>query len=102
MIELYEMKGCGYCVKSKELFSDEIIQGTIVVLPSSEAPTGTKAFPFFINKENGLTFLGYPGNKEKLYNKLNVALQPKENFVYTVTQTAPDNSHLHKAWIGIV
>jgi hypothetical protein len=103
MIELYEMKGCSYCVKSKELFSDEIAQGTVVVLPSSQAPNGTKAFPFFVNRENGLTYLGYPGNKETLYNKLNAALQPQqENFVYTQTAYAPDNSHLHRAWIGIV
>jgi hypothetical protein len=96
------MSGCHYCKKAKELFSDEIENGTIKVVDASEAPTGTNGFPFFLNTSNGLTYMGYPGDKNTLYNKLNAALQPKENFVYTVTQTAPNNSHLHKAWIGIV
>jgi hypothetical protein len=97
-IILYEMPGCIYCKKSKELFSDEIENGSIVLLPSSEAPTGTKAFPFFLNKDNGLSYLGFPSSKTNLYNKLNAALQPKENFNYY----EPNLKNIKNSWIGIV
>ncbi len=71
-IIFYEMPGCYYCVKSKDLFKDEITKGMIVVKPSSQAPPGVSGFPFFVNPQNGITHTGFPGDKSTLYNKLQV------------------------------
>jgi hypothetical protein len=76
---------------AKELFSDEIKSGRIIMESSSKAPRDINGFPYFLNIKNGLSHTGYPKDKKTLYDKLKVTL--KENFTYN------NNNNI---WIGIV
>ncbi len=71
-IVLFEMDGCHFCVKAKNLFKDEIASGFITIKPASQAPKGVSGFPFFMNLANGMTHTGFPGDKLTLYTKLQV------------------------------
>lgn len=88
-IIFYEMSGCHYCQMAKELLNDEIQKGIVLILPASSSPPGTRGFPFFVNKDNGLSYTGYPNDKQTLFEKLNYSFQ--ENFTYDV----------QNIWIGI-
>ena len=70
-ITFYNMTGCHFCKKAKEMFAAEIASGEIIEKPSSEAPPGTRGFPTFT--ANGKTHSGLPQSKQELYSKLNVS-----------------------------
>ena len=63
------MDGCGYCVKAKQQFAQEIASGFMVVKPSSQAPQGVSGFPHFTYGDK--TASGFM-SKEDLYEKLGV------------------------------
>lgn len=67
-IIFYNMSGCGYCVKAKKMFSEELKNGSMVLKPASEAPKGVRGFPTFVY--NGKTQSGLPSSKDILYKKL--------------------------------
>jgi hypothetical protein len=62
---------CGFCKKSKEELRNEIDSGLVVVKSSSEAPSGVRGFPYFVNTKNGKTHTGY-ASKDNLFNSLGV------------------------------
>jgi hypothetical protein len=65
------MDGCGYCKKAKDMFSEEINNGFIIMKNHTEAPPNVNGFPFFINTKNGSTSAGLPKNIEDLKKQLN-------------------------------
>ena len=70
-ITFYNMLGCGFCKKAKDMFADEIASGEIIEKPSSEAPPGVNGFPTF--SANGKLHSGLPQSKQELYSKLGVS-----------------------------
>lgn len=68
----YSMKGCGFCVKTEQMFASEIANGEIIKKNSSEARGKFKGFPSFENSLNGKTHSGLPSSKKALYQKLGV------------------------------
>lgn len=76
-IILYFMNGCGYCVKAKDMFKEELKSGFMIMKHSSEAPSNIKGFPTFEYK--GKTVSGLPSSKKELYEKLGVD-DIKENY----------------------
>ena len=73
-IILYSMEGCGYCVKAKKMFHDEILSMKMVVEPSSNAPSEVNGFPTF--SYNGTLHSGLPQTKQQLYDKLGNSKTP--------------------------
>ena len=70
-IIFFNMNGCGYCKKAKDMFSEEINNGFIIMKNHTEAPPNVNGFPFFINTKNGSTSAGLPKNIEELKKQLN-------------------------------
>ena len=52
-IAFFNMDGCGFCVKMKELLKNEIASGEVVLKSSSEAGPEVKGFPHFVSLVNG-------------------------------------------------
>ena len=69
MIHFYFMNGCPHCAAAQKALSSEIASGQVILKSTSEVPKGLdiKGFPHFINISNGLSHVGWPGSKEKLF-----------------------------------
>ena len=72
-VTFYNMNGCGYCMKAKQMFAAEIESGEIIEKSSREAPPGTRGFPTFT--ANGKSHSGLPASKAELYSKLGVSME---------------------------
>lgn len=80
-ITFYKMNGCGFCTKAEDLLKDEIESGVIVVKDKSQAPSGVRGFPHFVNEINGKTHTGYPQTADNLYKVLEFTkVDVAENF----------------------
>lgn len=77
-IIFYNMEGCGYCMKAKQLLKKEIDNKEIIVRPSSEAPADTEGFPTFV-AANGKMYSGLPSSKEELYSNLGFKEKYQDN-----------------------
>ena len=67
-ITLYTMNGCGFCVKAKKMFDNEIRSGEIKVLDAKYAQGKFRGFPTFTYKNRHHS--GLPRSKHELYDKL--------------------------------
>ena len=67
-ITFYYMEGCGYCRKAKELLSDPIAKGEVIVVSSTKAPPGVRGFPHFTHGDKQHS--GLPQSTSALYKKL--------------------------------
>ena len=67
-IIFFNMETCGFCARGKQLLSEEIKSGQIIVRPHTEAPQGIMGFPTFKYGDNIET--GLPKSFEELASKL--------------------------------
>jgi hypothetical protein len=62
---------------------NEIKSGEIILKDAEEVHLhhkNVRGFPFFFNSDNGAVSLGWPGNKQKLYQILNVSQMSSATF----------------------
>jgi glutaredoxin len=79
VITFFNMDGCAFCARAKELLSDEIEAGKVIVKAHTEAPPGTSGFPTFTYKDK--TEVGLMKSFEELASKLQYGehfIQPTE------------------------
>ena len=69
------MEGCGHCESAKIALDSEINSGIIRKIPHTNAPADLRAFPHFVNNDNGKAVTGWPRNKEELYKQLDYVVQ---------------------------
>ena len=67
---------CGHCITAENDLKNEIKSGEIILKDAEEVHLhhkNVRGFPFFFNSDNGAVSLGWPGNKQKLYQILKVS-----------------------------
>ena len=67
---------CGHCITAEIDLKNEIKSGEIILKDAEEVHLhhkNVRGFPFFFNSDNGAVSLGWPGNKQKLYQILKVS-----------------------------
>jgi hypothetical protein len=69
-IQFYSNQRCGFCHKSKDLFSKEGVLEHINVLDNTPLPNGVEGYPHFVSKKTGKGHTGAPSSIESLINRL--------------------------------
>ena len=91
-IVFFEMQGCGHCVNSKQVLSDAIAQGLVVVKPAAEAGSWAKGFPAFHSKLSDKTHLGAVSSYEELCKLLEHNTEHNTEHNVENFQFSPQNS----------
>jgi hypothetical protein len=74
---------CAHCITAENDLKNEIKSGEIILKDAEEVHLhhkNVRGFPFFFNSDNGAVSLGWPGNKQKLYQILNVSQMSSATF----------------------
>jgi hypothetical protein len=74
---------CAHCITAENDLKNEIKSGEIILKDAEEVHLhhkNVRGFPFFFNSDNGAVSLGWPGNKQKLYQILNVSQMSAATF----------------------
>ena len=71
-IIFFNMEGCGFCKKAKDMLNSHIQNGDIVLKPHTEADSDCSGFPCFKNPNTGKKHLGLPSSYEELLTKLDI------------------------------
>ena len=69
-IEFYSNDRCGFCHRSKDLFSQEGVIDYMTIKENVPLPEGVEGFPHFISKKTGKGHTGAPSSVESLINRL--------------------------------
>lgn len=69
-IEFYSSTGCGFCSKSKELFTKHNIMNKVNLIENQPLPEGVRGYPHFHSKTTNKSHTGAPSSVEFLVNKL--------------------------------
>jgi glutaredoxin len=71
-IIFFNMEGCGFCKKAKDMLNSHIQNGDIVLKPHTEADSHCSGFPCFENSNTGKKHLGLPSSYEELLTNLDI------------------------------
>lgn len=85
-ITFYSMgSSCGFCVQAEKILKQQIIEGTIIVKPASDANGKFAGYPSFESSQSGKTSSGCPKSYEHLKQLLDHT-ENKENYQHNNLQ----------------
>jgi glutaredoxin len=84
LVIFYSMNNCGHCIASKNILSEHIKRGHIVIESHTEAPINTIGFPAFQSIQSGKIVLGKPDSWLDLLQKLDITTERNvESYTHT-------------------